>query len=293
MATSLPPPVNRAMTREGVWPWGVGGRTVTTSSRQVPRITVITPSFNQANFLEMTIRSVLLQGYGNLEYIIMDGGSTDGSREIIAHYDRWLSWWESGPDRGQCHAINKGLARATGEIVCWLNSDDYFTPGTLETVGRILAAETGHMALAGHVLKVFTESDERSDPAESVMLEGRFEGRRRLLEIWKPYEMHQAAIFWRRELTERIGLLDEDLELVMDFDYWVRMSRCADFVNIDRVMAVCHYHRAAKTGDDYAGYHRALRRRVWRYWGSPLSSEFWYLATRTLRHSWLPALRKR
>ena len=293
MATSLPPPVNRAATREEVWPWGVGGRMVTTSSGQVPRITVITPSFNQANFLEMTIRSVLLQGYGNLEYIIIDGGSTDGSREIIAHYDRWLSWWESGPDRGQCHAINKGLERATGEIVCWLNSDDYFTPGTLEIVGRALAAGTGQLAIAGHVLKVTAESTGPSDLAQPVLLAGRFEGRRRLLEIWKPYEMHQAAIFWRRELTERIGLLDEDLELVMDFDYWVRMASCTDFVNIDRVMAVCHYHRDAKTGDDYAGYHRALRRRVWRYWGSPLRSEFWYLATRTLRHSWLPALKKR
>lgn len=297
MKTPLPAPLSSLATESTHWPWdaGAGG---SHDGSEMPRITVITPSFNQAGFLEQTIRSVLLQGYENLEYLVIDGGSTDGSREIIAHYDRWLNWWESTPDRGQSHAINKGLMRATGEIVCWLNSDDYYTPGTLEMVGRTLAADSGHKALAGHVLKVFSGRPDagipnRPDPCEPVLLEGRFEGRRRLLEIWKPYQMHQAAIFWRRELTSEIGLLDETLNLVMDFDYWARMSRYTTFLNIDQVLAVCHYHPEAKTGDEYAGYHRALRNRVWRYWGSPLRGEFWYLASRTARHLWLPALRRR
>lgn len=245
-----------------------------------PRISVITPSFNQAGFLEKTIQSVLAQEYPNLEYIIIDGGSDDGSRELIARYAPWLSWWESGPDRGQSHAINKGLARASGEILCWLNSDDYYLPGTLELVGRRLARETGHQALVGDVLKVY------GDGRPPVVLKGRYESRRRLLEVWKPYQMHQAAIFWRRELTERIGWLDESLHLIMDFDYWARMAREADFVTVGRVLAACHYHDAAKTGDDYAGYHAAQWRRVWRYWGSPFSRDFWYLAPRTIWHGW-------
>ncbi len=282
---SLPAPLKAAIDDRQVWPWSVAGQPVLEPDRQWPRITVITPSFNQADFLEMTIRSVIGQGYPNLEYLVVDGGSQDESAGIIEHYAPWLSWWESRPDRGQCHAINKGLARATGEIVCWLNSDDFHLPGTLELAGRLLSGEQRVGAIAGHVLKVYT------DGRDPVRLEGRYEGRRHLLEIWRPYQMHQAAIFWRRELTERIGLLNEDLDLVMDFDYWVRMSRETSFLNVDQVLAGCHYHAAAKTGDDYAEYHAARRRRVWRYWGSPLRHEFWDLALRTVRHSWWPALR--
>lgn len=287
----IPPPLTDQVGCDQNWPWS-SPNTSGPDQGVMPRVSVITPSFNQAAFLEKTIRSVLLQGYENLEYIVIDGGSTDGSKEIISHYSNCLSWWESGPDRGQCHAINKGLARATGEILCWLNSDDYFLPGALETAGRTLAAETCKQALVGHVLKVFTTDCGQIGLRPATTLKGCFEGRRRLLEIWKPYQMHQAAIFWRRELTEQVGLLDEQLNLVMDFDYWARMSRYADFVNIDQVLAACHYHSRAKTGDGYAEYHRALRRRVWRYWGSPLQPEFWYLASRTVKHCWLPKWRR-
>ncbi|MFN7624458.1 MAG: glycosyltransferase family 2 protein [Acidobacteriota bacterium] len=285
MIDSLPPPLNRAPGNGQEWLWAGGLATAFGAERSGPRITVITPSFNQAEFLEMTIRSVLGQGYPNLEYLVMDGGSRDGSVQILEHYSPWLSGWESEPDRGQSHAINKGLARATGEIVCWLNSDDFYLPGTLEVVGRLLSRESGARAIAGHVDKVYL------DGREPVRLEGRYEGRRQLLEIWRPYQMHQAAIFWRRELTEEIGLLREDLNLIMDFDYWVRLSRVTSFVNVDRVLAGCHYHAAAKTGDDYASYHAARRRRVWRYWGSPARLEFWDLALRTLKNSWWPAWR--
>src|SRR5436190_18724174 len=108
------------------WPWNeeTPPPEIMPDDRALPRVSIITPSFNQGRFIEETIRSVLLQGYPNLEYIIIDGGSTDDSLEIIRKYDPWITLWVSEKDRGQSHAINKGLSKATGEILCWLNSDD-------------------------------------------------------------------------------------------------------------------------------------------------------------------------
>lgn len=102
---------------------------------EYPKITIITPSYNQGDFLEETIRSVLLQNYPNLEYIIIDGGSTDNSVDIIKKYEKWIDYWVSEADQGQTHAINKGLKMATGEVINWLNSDDWYLPNVLETVG--------------------------------------------------------------------------------------------------------------------------------------------------------------
>src|ERR1700747_491647 len=112
------------------WPWTEESTALPSSDEQQgPRITVVTPSFNQGTFLEETIRSVLLQGYPDLEYIVLDGGSTDNSVDILRNYDRQLTNWVSERDRGQTHAINKGLARATGDIAAYLNSDDLYLPG--------------------------------------------------------------------------------------------------------------------------------------------------------------------
>src|SRR5215831_1246876 len=122
------------------WPWNDDSETAA-SIENPPRISVITPSFNQQRFIEQTIRSVLLQKYPNLEYIIIDGGSTDGSIDIIKKYEPHLTYWESQRDRGQSHAINKGFARATGEILCWLNSDDYYLSGALHTVAKALSRD--------------------------------------------------------------------------------------------------------------------------------------------------------
>jgi glycosyltransferase involved in cell wall biosynthesis len=244
----------------------------------LPKISVITPSYNQARFIEQTIRSVLLQQYPNLEYIIIDGGSTDGSVEIIRKYETWLSYWVSEPDRGQSHAINKGFERAAGQVLCWLNSDDYYLPGALLAVGKLLADGAGSYAVAGHCLKVYR------DGRPAVKLEGSYENRRRLLQFWKGYQMHQPAIFWRREVFERVGWLNEELHLIMDFDYWARISRHCDFVNIDRVLACCNFYAEAKTGDDYWQYHDDLKRYASRYWGSKLSLEFWYLRLSMLNH---------
>lgn len=270
------------------WPWQVNPDNSFDSygAFGLPKISVITPSYNQAKFIEQTIRSVLLQGYPNLEYIVIDGGSSDGSYEIIRKYAPWLAYWVSEPDRGQSHAINKGFKRATGEALCWLNSDDYYLPDTLLTVGRLLARGTGSYALTGHCLKVY------QDGRPAVKLEGRYENRRRLLQFWKGYQMHQPATFWRREVFEKVGWLDEELHMIMDFDYWVRISEHFDFVNVDRALVCCNYHAEAKTGDGYKQYHADLKKYAKRYWGSRLSTDFWRLQFSMLNHFNIQPIRK-
>ena len=260
------------------WPWVDEGDIQEADQINLPKISVITPSYNQANFLEQTIRSVLLQHYPQLEYIIIDGGSTDTSVSIIRKYAPWLSYWVSEPDCGQSHAINKGFKKATGQILCWLNSDDYYMPGTLLKVGKILAGSRGKYALAGHCLKIY------SDGRPPAILEGSYQNRRRLFEFWKGYQMHQPAIFWRREVFEKVGLLNEELDQIMDFDYWVRISEHFDFVNVDQILACCHYHLDAKTGDNYSQYHADLKKHARSYWGSKLSAEFWYLQASMINH---------
>jgi glycosyltransferase involved in cell wall biosynthesis len=275
--------------REG-WPWTIEPDPLPASmpsGQPWPRITVITPSFNQAQFLEQTIRSVLFQGYPNLEYIVIDGGSTDESVEIIKKYESHLAYWVSEPDRGQSHAINKGFARATGEVMCWLNSDDFYLPGTLRAVGVSLATGSGAFAVVGHCLQVYADG---RPPHRGV---GRFESLERLLQFWKGYQMHQSSIFWRREVFEKVGLLDESQHYIMDFDYWVRMARHFDFKNLDLDLSCATYHAGAKTGDDFAKYYAELRRKATRYWPSPLKLAHWRLRASMFKYlRYRPAVKR-
>jgi GT2 family glycosyltransferase len=188
-----------------------------------PRISIITPSFNQAAFLEHTIRSVLEQRYPNLEYIIIDGGSTDGSVEIIRKYETHLAYWTSEKDRGQTHAINKGLQRATGEIIAYLNSDDMHLPGALKCV-------------AGHFL-ANPDVDLIHGRCRVVDVHGKRTGERmgditRYVEIldlwdvwWNQRNFVQPEVFWTRRIMDKIGPFQEELVWVMDYEYWARILR--------------------------------------------------------------------
>jgi glycosyltransferase involved in cell wall biosynthesis len=275
------------------WPWQHGeivGQDAILPHAQaavLPKISVITPALNQGRFIEQTVRSVLLQGYPKLEYIVIDGGSRDETVDILRKYEPWLAYWVSESDRGQSDAINKGLARATGEILCWLNSDDFYPPGTLNLVGQVLAKGTGNYALVGHARTVF--QDGRA-PVEEA---GRFINRRRLLAFWQGYQMHQPSIFWRREVFEKVGLLDEELHLIMDFDYWARIAESYSFTNVDAVLSCRNQHPQAKTSDNCVGYFQDLRRYGRRYWGSKWSLGYWLLAASMAGHFYLkPWLRR-
>lgn len=260
------------------WPWQVTTDVPAKDKIGLPKITVVTPSYNQGKFLEQTIRSVLLQRYPNLEYFVIDGGSQDASVEIIRKYEPWLTYWVSEPDRGQSHAINKGFVRATGEIMCWLNSDDYFAPDSLWTVAELLAASTGNIALAGHAVVVFC------DGRPPVLVKGRYENRLRLLKFWKGYQMHQASIFWRREAFEKVGLLREDLHLIMDFDYWARLAEHFPFTNVDQVLSYCTWHPAAKTSDNCVTAQQDMWERRFSYWGPIWKPDFWEMQASAIKY---------
>jgi glycosyltransferase involved in cell wall biosynthesis len=211
-----------------------------------PRISIVTPSFNQGIYLEQTIQSVLDQGYPNLEYFIIDGGSTDGSVDIIRKYSDRVAYWVSEPDRGQSHAINKGLARATGDILAYLNSDDVYVEGALWRV----AAAFVERPSADLVHGVCRTIDANGHAV------GRREGRiTRYDEIvdlwgvwWSQRNFVQPEVFWSRRIAERAGRFREDLNWVMDYDYWLRiLGAGGNVVKLDAELAAFRLHSAQKS----------------------------------------------
>ena len=182
----------------------------------LPKITVITPSFNQANFLERTILSVLNQNYQNLEYIIVDGGSTDGSIEIIKKYQHLLAWWVSEKDDGQAAAINKGLRRATGKWVGWQNSDDIYFRNTFHDL-VVEAKKKPKVGLITADMMLIDESDNFirdvryvKPTYKSVLAEGMV--------------LCNQSAFWLNDLHKKIGFLNENYQYSFDFDWFLRST---------------------------------------------------------------------
>jgi len=205
----------------------------------LPKISVVTPSFNQAPFLEETIQSVLSQGYPDLEYIVMDGGSTDDSTEIIRKYADRLADWRSAKDGGQADAIRTGFARATGEILCWLNSDDTMAAGTLRMVGEFFAAHPDVDLVYGDLNLVDAEG--------KLLYTARPLLRLGILVYENPF-IPQQAMFWRRSLYERVGGLDPLLCFAMDFDLVVRFLLAGARVRkLPGILANYRWHPAAKS----------------------------------------------
>jgi glycosyltransferase involved in cell wall biosynthesis len=212
-------------------------------ARAHPRISVVTPSFNQGRFLERTIRSVLDENYPDLEYIIIDGGSTDESVEIIKRYERHLAYWVSEPDRGQSHAINKGLNRATGTILTWLNSDDYYMPGTLDIIATAAVAhpEAGAYVGAGDIVDASGTVIHHQVPPSVISLETMYQ--------WIRGEFFmQPSCFLRDTAWRAVAPLDESIHIAFDLDLWMRMAKAGQtFVTIDRLLSKSLSHPGSKT----------------------------------------------
>ena len=232
-----------------------------------PRITVVTPSFNQAAFLEETLRSVHEQGYPNLEHIVVDGGSTDGSVDLIRQFEPKLAYWVSEPDRGQCHAINKGMTRATGEIACWLNSDDTLEPGSLYAVAEHFLQNPDWGALVGgsrcvdergRTIDLRTRQVVTGDPeAEAIRWCCREKGSE-CLTCWSRDWFSQPSTFWRRRVWEQVGGLDETLNYSMDYELWRRMAKVTEIHPVQDVLATYRFHSEAKCALDVWGPFREV-----------------------------------
>jgi glycosyltransferase involved in cell wall biosynthesis len=206
----------------------------------LPVISVVTPSFNQAPFLEATIQSVLSQDYPRLEYIIVDGGSTDGSRELIEKYAGRLAWWVSEPDRGQTDAINKGFAHARGEVLAWLNSDDTYEP---KAVGRAAKYLYEHPD-AGMVYADCNYIDERG------RVIGRFPAAQTDHARLRRGYVHipQQTMFFRSSLWKQVGPLDPSFYFAMDYDLWTRIAARASIKYLPgETWANFRIHSAGKT----------------------------------------------
>ncbi|WP_291857918.1 glycosyltransferase family 2 protein [Marinilabilia sp.] len=205
---------------------------------RLPKVSIVTPSFNQGEFLEETMLSVLNQNYPNLEYIVVDGGSTDGSIDIIKKYENRLAWWVSEPDNGQSDAINKGFLRATGEIFNWVNSDDLICPGAVRMAVHFLEKESAVELVFGDRLVI----DRASTVIEAYEAPSYSD--------WFPpllAKLPQEAAFFTANIWKKVGGLDTSLDYVMDTDLWYRFREHTRFFHIPMFLGMYRKHLQSKS----------------------------------------------
>ena len=223
------------------WPWNEGLNTLSSRNQNAetfPKISIVTPNYNGASHIERAIRSIILQGYPNLEYIIIDGGSTDGSVEIIKKYEGWLTYWVSEKDAGQSEAINKGFSQCNGDIVNWLCSDDILLPGTLFRVAEYFVENPSIDVVAGQGCVVYASGD-RPDMVGGTTLEA-------IELIPANNSVCQPACFYRRKLLDRTPPVDESYHYAMDFELWAYFrAKNAQWLVVDDVLC-----QTLMTGDN-------------------------------------------
>jgi glycosyltransferase involved in cell wall biosynthesis len=225
------------------WPWTEETlqlpETLSDGSRW-PKISIVTPSLNQGQFIEETIRSVLLQGYPDLEYTIVDGGSTDGSAEIIQKYEKWLTYWVCEPDQGQSAAINKGFERSTGAIGAWINSDDLYEPQALQSVSRVFLDPQNIAILYGNCTNI-----DETGKTFSVSRSRTYD-RDRLIRCWPNY-IAQPTAFFLLSAFKTLGGLDPSLRFAMDYDLWIRLGTKGSGLYLPLQIARFRVHHRSKT----------------------------------------------
>lgn len=233
----------------------------------LPKISVITPSFNQGHLIEETIKSVLNQNYSNLEYIIMDGGSTDETVKILKKYQNQLTY-VSKKDKGQTDAINKGIKKSSGEILMYLNSDDVMLPNTLNTVAEYFLSHPEAQWLTGDYFIIDGDGKKiqsfvanykkilRQFPYFNVLSVANF--------------IIQPSTFWRRRLIKEIGFFDEGLHLCMDYDYWMRTIRKHPLHVLPNHFSLFRIHGTSKGGTQYKKQFNEEHEVMLRYVNNPL-----------------------
>lgn len=231
-----------------------------------PKISIITPSFNQGRYLEDCIQSILSQNYPNLEYFIIDGGSKDQSIDIIKNYEQQLSGWISEPDEGQSDAINKGMKRASGDLIAWLNTDDYYLPGALQTIARSYQQHPMAPFHFGNGLRVDAYKSQERQFYET----GEVSFDRPALIFGLNYIL-QPATFIRRASLEKIGYLDVNLHYAMDTDLWLRLSEQAEPKPVQAMLAASREHGSTKTATGSFKRLEELRQVAEKYSGAPIT----------------------
>jgi glycosyltransferase involved in cell wall biosynthesis len=233
-----PPPPNKSG-----WPWTTPIKLLPKrmpDGSQWPRLSIITPSYNQGQFLESTIRSVLLQGYPNLEYIIIDGGSSDRSVEIIKKYDKHLFYWHSQKDRGQSDAINQGLEKSSGKILGWINSDDVYVKGAFQKIAKAFYHNPNYIVVHGNRILI--------DKAEQVTGWA-------YLPAFDPktliYNICSETAFWRRSAMEEVGLLNPNLQFAMDLEFFCRLYKQGKFLKLNDYLGCFRWHSETKSSNIY------------------------------------------
>jgi len=248
---NLPP----ASFNQSGWPWTEESQSFPeqmTNDCQWPRISIVTPSYNQGEFIEETIRSVLLQGYPNLEYIIIDGGSTDNSVEIIKKYEAWIKYWNSQPDKGQTDAIQKGFNLCTGVLWNWLNSDDLLEPNALKIIAHAYLKYSSATMYAGK-LTVFGQG-------QMILAPKCFQTLSELVCIWEKWAVPQPAVFLSRSRCLEVNGLNTSIQYAMDYELYLRLAKLPGFqvYEIDSLLARLRRHPFSKTVNQQLSFRREI-----------------------------------
>ena len=215
-------------------------------SQNLPTIAIVTPSYNQAKFLEQTLASVVNQGYPKLHYSVMDGGSTDGSKEIIVKYAKQIDHWQSEKDGGQSAAIAIGFTKSQSEIMGWLNSDDFLLPGSLELIGSFFAKNPDIEAVSCGCLSVNAESQRVKD-GFGYTTRGVAASYDRFRFLETQDGVFQPATFWRRRAYDAVGGLDPSLQFTLDLDLFTKLARRRRFAKLSHFVACYRWHGESKT----------------------------------------------